>query len=164
MASREYINQGGTKSICFNVTSDVGPDCSNQPGDVRIVKAMFAYIARFMPERLRAGGIDEAAVAAWKPDGECGSDLGQTILAYQQMYYPQKVLAADGVISMARYMGRHIQGGEQRVMTIHRLHFDCEDAHFISPLGTAFQEYTMALLGLYPQIAGYTDLVKFEQQ
>jgi hypothetical protein len=155
MATREFLNIGGALAPAFNVTNRVGPDCSNQPGDIVVVQGMFKFLARFHPRTV--AGIKMSGVIHL--DGQFTPALGDAILAFQRANRLQ-VLQADGVIDPASYLHRTIRPGEPRLMTITVLHFFCFDAVLLAGSSVSSDDYTLAIPKMFPQVRGFFDLTK----
>ena len=89
---------GKTKSMCWNLTSPVGPGKPNLAGDVEFVR--FGYflmrdnpIARpFLTDR------EKRALAAVRPQGLFGPDLAECIAAHEQ----SRGGTQDGFVSVMR--------------------------------------------------------------
>jgi hypothetical protein len=153
MAIKEMVNIGGVKTTGFNVSNTVGPDCANKPGDVLLIKAMLAFIYRFVGPHT-AGSEIPWGLALNQNSASYDSKLGKAILAYQRKNSPHRIPHTDGIIHPASYLGRVISAADPRRMTITVLHDDCIRAALFSRLDLR-GDYTLAFPIFCPAVLGF---------
>jgi hypothetical protein len=152
MATKDIVSIGLGKYPGFNVSNPVGPDCANQPGDVLLIKAMLAFIKRYLG-RNRVGSNLPWGLPIDPKSAFFNFDVGDAISNYQWQNKSRRIPRADGVIHPASYKGRVISAKDPRRMTITALHEDCVDALLVA--GLDYADYTVALAKFCPALNGF---------